>query len=136
MKRSQQAQSPGRGPGLRHNSSTLKTSAAMAGGYRWVTAEEASAYLDLGCASVRKLIQQGKLKAVRLGTGRQYRTTFQWCDDYVNSITIAVEAAHHGAPLYGSDQPTVGLAPIPKSPTAQAYEILDRIGRRERKRSA
>lgn len=107
-------------------STTLKTSRVKPG-YQWLTADEAAVYLDMSATIIRRLIKRGALKAVTIGTGRQYRTTRSWCDDYVQSIQVHVEDAYATPVLEG-------LYPAQSRHVKEAYRILDEHDRKKERR--
>lgn len=51
----------------------------------WITTDQAAEYLQLAPPTVRKLIRRRELRAVRIG--KTYRTTKQWCDEYMTGKT-------------------------------------------------
>lgn len=108
-------------------SAALK-SARVKPGYQWLTADEAAIYLDMSATIVRRLIRSGAIKAVTLGTGRQYRTTRAWCDDYVASIELHVAEAYQ-APVIE------GMYPKESRHVREAYRILDEHDRKKQLRT-
>ena len=48
---------------------------------RWLRAKEAAEYLGLHPETLYPHLQTGRLRSVKIG--RTYRTTRQWCDEFL-----------------------------------------------------
>jgi hypothetical protein len=88
--------------------------------------------LGIGQVTIRKMIHSGSLKAVSYGTtGKHYRTTQRWCDEYVQSVEAHVEHEIPKKPIAGT---TPYMLPVVSSLVTSAESILDRVEHEAQKR--
>lgn len=86
--------------------------------YVWLDATKAAAYLNIGQNRIRGLMESGELRNVLIGTRR--RTTYEWCDEYVNQLVAKTNEQYRSIP-------TATIRPGANQAVQQAYSILNKI---------
>ena len=61
----------------------------------FISLEQAASQLEINKVTLMRAIEQGDLKAVRLG--RKWKTTHSWLEAWIDKKTVNAEVAEQGA---------------------------------------
>lgn len=63
--------------------------------FEFITLDKAASELEINKVTLSRAIEQGELKAVRLG--RKWKTTHSWLEAWIDKKTVNAEPAEQGA---------------------------------------